>query len=89
MRKNYLTDSDEEAIVDLVKDHEELYIKTNEHYNKRPGRMPGGGSSTAASCLSRCATLGLNLKGLTTANSLTPSLVRLRKNDREAELDCG
>ena len=27
----YLTDSDEEAIVDCVKDHEELYDKTNEH----------------------------------------------------------
>ena len=25
-------DSDEEAIVDLVKDHEELYEKTNEHF---------------------------------------------------------
>ena len=28
----YLTDSDEEAIVDFVKDHEELYDKTNEHF---------------------------------------------------------
>ena len=28
----YLTDSDEEAIVDFVKDHKELYGKTNKHF---------------------------------------------------------
>ena len=27
----YLTDSDEEAILDFMKDHEELYDDTNEH----------------------------------------------------------
>ena len=32
MRNISLTDSDEEAIVDFVKDHEELYDKTNEHF---------------------------------------------------------
>ena len=32
MTNIYLTDSDEEAIVDFVKDHEELYNKTNEHF---------------------------------------------------------
>ena len=31
MTNIYLTDSDEEAIVDFVKDHEELYDKTNGH----------------------------------------------------------
>ena len=31
MTNIYLTDSDEEAIVDFVKDHEDLY-KTNEHF---------------------------------------------------------
>ena len=28
----YLTDSDEEAIVDFVQDHEELFSKTNVHF---------------------------------------------------------
>ena len=31
----YLTDYDEEAIVDFVKDHEELYYKTNEHFKDK------------------------------------------------------
>ena len=31
----YLTDSDEEAIVDFAKDHEELYNKTNEHFKDK------------------------------------------------------
>ena len=35
MTNIYLTDSDEEAIVDLVKDHEELYDKTNEHFKDK------------------------------------------------------
>ena len=31
MTNTYLTDSDEEAIVDFVKNHEEFYDKTNAH----------------------------------------------------------
>ena len=31
----YLTDSDEEAIVYFVKDHKELYDKTNEHFKDK------------------------------------------------------
>ena len=31
MTNIYLTDSDKEATVDFVKDHKELYYKTNEH----------------------------------------------------------
>ena len=31
----YLTHSDEEAIVDFVKDHEELYHKTNGHFMEK------------------------------------------------------
>ena len=31
----YLTDSDENAIVDFVKDHEEINNKTNEHLNDK------------------------------------------------------
>ena len=30
-----LTDSDEVAVVDFVKDHEELYDKTNEHFKDK------------------------------------------------------
>ena len=32
MTNIYTTDSDEEAIVHFVKDHEELYDKTNGHF---------------------------------------------------------
>ena len=32
MTNIYLTDSDQEAIMDFVKDQEELYDKTNEHF---------------------------------------------------------
>ena len=35
MTNIYLTDSNEEAIVDFVKDHEELYDKTNEHFQDK------------------------------------------------------
>ena len=31
----YLTDSDEEAIVDFGKDHKELYDKTSEHFKDK------------------------------------------------------
>ena len=35
MRNIYLTDLDEEAIVDFVKDHEELYDMTNEYFKDK------------------------------------------------------
>ena len=35
MTNIYLTDSDKEAIVDFVKDHKELYDKTNEHFKDK------------------------------------------------------
>ena len=35
MTNIYLTDSDEKATVDFVKDHEELYDKTNEHFKDK------------------------------------------------------
>ena len=41
MTNIYLMDSDEEAIVDFVKDHEELYDKNNEQFNDKEG-MPLG-----------------------------------------------
>ena len=35
MTNIYLTDPDAEAIVDFVKDHEELYDKNNEHFKDK------------------------------------------------------
>ena len=35
MTNIYLTDSDKEAIVDFVKDHEELYDKINKHFKDK------------------------------------------------------
>ena len=35
MTNIYLTDLGEEAIVDFVKDHEELYYKTTEHFKDK------------------------------------------------------
>ena len=35
MTNIYLTDPDEETIVDFVKDHKELYDKTNEHFKHK------------------------------------------------------
>ena len=35
MTNIYLTDLDEEAIADFVKDHKELYEKTNEHFKDK------------------------------------------------------
>ena len=53
----YLTDSDE-TIVDFVKDHKELYHKTNEHFV-----VSGSSSPTVSRILSRCARPGLTHKG--------------------------
>ena len=33
--EHFLTDSDEEAIVEFVKDHEDFYNKTNEHFKDK------------------------------------------------------
>ena len=35
MTNIYMKDSDEEAVVDFVKDHEEWYNKTNEHFKDK------------------------------------------------------
>ena len=35
MTNIYLTHSDEEAIMDFVKDHEKLYDKTNKHFKDK------------------------------------------------------
>ena len=64
MTNVYLTNSDEAAIVDFVKDHEELFNKTKEHFKDKAGRSVSGSSlPTVPSCLSRCARPGLTRKG--------------------------
>ena len=70
MTNIYLTDSDEEAVTDFVKNHEELYDKTNLHFkDKARKKCFGGVLPTAASCLSKCARLGSNPIGLNVAYS--------------------
>ena len=38
MTNVYLTDSDEEAILDFVKGHKELYHKTSEHFKDKASK---------------------------------------------------
>ena len=46
MKSIFLSDSDEEAIVEIVKQHEELYDKTNNSFkDKQKGRTLGAASS--------------------------------------------
>ena len=64
MTNTCFTDSDEEAIVDFLKDHEELYDKTNDISRTKQGRsVSESGLPTVASCLSRYARPGLTHKG--------------------------
>ena len=59
MTNIYLTDSDEKAIVDFVKDHKSYMTRRMNISRTRPGRNAfGRGLPTAASCLSECARLG-------------------------------
>ena len=59
----YLTDSDKEAIVDFIKDHESSRTRPTNTLRTRPGRNACmRGLPTATSCLARCARLGLNPK---------------------------
>ena len=76
MTNMYLTYSDEEATVDFVNDHEELYHRTNEHYKDKARKdcLFERGSPTVASCLSKCGRPGLNRKGRVKASSRDPSL---------------
>ena len=69
MTNTYLTDSDEKAIVDILKDQYELYELTNEYFKDKARNACERGYPTAASCLAKCACLGPNLKGLATVNS--------------------
>ena len=42
MTNIYLTSYDKEAIVNFLKDHKELYNKTNEYFKTRPGKNAFG-----------------------------------------------
>ena len=64
MTNVYLTDSDKEAIVDFVKDHEECTTRLVDISRTKRGRGVSGRSSPrVASCLPRCARPGLTHKG--------------------------
>ena len=84
MTNIYLTDSDEELMMDFVKDHEELYNKTNEHFkDKARNECLWEKFANNQSCLSECARLGSNPKGLAMTNSCSTNLARLpRKKQR-------
>ena len=63
MTNIYLTDLGEEAVVDFVKDYEELYDNTYKHFKDKARKgVSGKVSPTATSCLSRCARPGLSCK---------------------------
>ena len=79
MTNIYLTESDEEALLDFVRDHEELYDKTNEHFKDKARKEFLRETFTYSQKLSlKFARLGSKPKGLTTANSPSPSLARLQ-----------
>ena len=82
MTNIYLTDSDQGAIVDFVKDQKELYYKTNEHFKDK---ARGNVSPTVASCLSSSVRPGLIHKGHVTASSCNPGLVRPQKEMTERQ----
>ena len=51
MTNIYLTDSHEEAVVDFVKDHEDLYDKAMNTLRTRPGKIDCGiGLQAATTC---------------------------------------
>ena len=66
--------------MDFVKNNQELYDKTNEHFkDKARKECLWERFASSRKCMSKCARLGLNPKGLAMANSHSPSLVRLQK----------
>ena len=79
MTNIYLTDLDEEAIVDNLKDHKVLYNKSNEHFKDKARKECLLERFTNSRKLSvKVCKTGLNPKGLAMANSHNPSLVRLQ-----------
>ena len=81
----YLTDSDEEVIVDFMKDHDELYDQTSEHVKDKARKYLVWEEFTRiASCLSRYVRPGLKRKGHITGSWTDP-----KQNDGMSELDTG
>ena len=73
-----LTDSDEVAIVDFVKNRQKLYNKYNRHFKgKARKNCLWRGLQAATTCQKKYARLGMTLKRLAMENS--PSLARLPK----------
>ena len=74
----YLTDTDEEATVVFVKDHEELYDKTNEHFRDRDRkeclwkRFPKRLKLAVKVCKTRFASQRTHYEKLTQAKSGHP-----------------
>ena len=68
MTNRYLADSDEEAIVDFVKDQEELYDKTREHFKDKVRKEFLWEQFTKCCKLSMCARAGLTRKAHVTGN---------------------
>ena len=81
------TDSDEEAIVDFVKEHEDLYDKTNKHL-KDKARQECLCDRFTSSCklsVKVCKTCFKSQR----PNSPSLSLANSQRNDRQAEMDSG
>ena len=84
MANIYLTDSDEEAIVDFVKDQKQLYDKTNDHFKDKVcfwERL----TSSRNMCVKVCMKTWFELQKthyskLTQSKSHNPSLIKPQRN---------
>ena len=80
MTNTFLIDSDE-AIVDFVKDHEELYDKTNEPFKKRQGRIVSGKALPGnTNCPDLQDMHGLSPKGDSMTSLQSPNLARSQRS---------
>ena len=80
MTNIYLTDSDEEAIVEFLRPIRSCTTRPMNILRTKQGRsVSGRGLPTVATSLSRCSRPSLSRKGYITASSLNPSLDRPQK----------
>ena len=85
MKTISLSDSDEEAILEFVKQHEELYDKTNDRFKDKQKKDFGNSKQLPETCLSRLWRSGLRLIIPDMARSLRQSQdkqLRRVQNDR-------
>ena len=82
MTNIYLTDSNEEAMVEFVKDHKELYNKTSEYFKDKVRSS----SPRVASCLPRCAKLA---KGMLWEAETVEVWTGPKGDERMLDLDTG